>query len=229
MIPIIEEKENGQYSISGKVPLIDLTTEQAQLREKSIDANLELHYLKELEAQIVQEKLSIKQWEETFPEAKDTIGEVILELIDKAKGHWERVDKLVEYYMVQEPRAKPVCRLMIGFIHSQEILPIEEKIDRLNYQYDILSNYKKEAKQIDIEILKDRADIKSIVEAHGIKLRKMGRNWVGLCPFHAEKTPSFNVMDKRFHCFGCGKSGDIIDFIQQTENISFKEALSKLQ
>jgi DNA primase len=48
-----------------------------------------------------------------------------------------------------------------------------------------------------------------------VTLKKVGKNYKGLCPFHKEKTPSFMVDEKRFHCFGCGLSGDATDFLSE--------------
>ena len=77
------------------------------------------------------------------------------------------------------------------------------------------------------ETLKQQADIVRIVGDY-VKLKKAGgQNFAGLCPFHAEKTPSFSVHATRqfFHCFGCGESGDVFTFIQKVENITFPEAV----
>ena len=77
------------------------------------------------------------------------------------------------------------------------------------------------------ESLKQQADIVRIVGNY-VKLKKAGaQNFSGLCPFHAEKTPSFSVHATRqfFHCFGCGESGDVFTFIQKVENITFPEAV----
>jgi DNA primase len=77
------------------------------------------------------------------------------------------------------------------------------------------------------ETLKQQADIVRIVGDY-VKLKKAGaQNFSGLCPFHAEKTPSFSVHATRqfFHCFGCGESGDIFTFVQKIENITFPEAI----
>lgn len=77
------------------------------------------------------------------------------------------------------------------------------------------------------ESLKQQADIVRVV-ADYVKLKKAGaQNYSGLCPFHNEKTPSFNVHATRqfFHCFGCGASGDVFTFVQKIENIAFPEAL----
>jgi CHC2 zinc finger len=70
----------------------------------------------------------------------------------------------------------------------------------------------------------------STVEVIGayVPLRRSGRQFVGLCPFHAEKTPSFYVSEAGFYCFGCGARGDAIRFIQEIERSSFREALARL-
>jgi len=79
------------------------------------------------------------------------------------------------------------------------------------------------------EEIKQRCDILDVVGRY-VKLRKVGSNFVGLCPFHTEKTPSFYVSPglQLFHCFGCGKSGDIFTFIEEIEQIDFAEALKRL-
>ena len=75
--------------------------------------------------------------------------------------------------------------------------------------------------------VKDQADIVKIVGEY-VRLRKAGaQNFSGLCPFHKEKTPSFSVHAGRqfYHCFGCGESGDVLEFVKKVENISFPEAV----
>src|SRR5215813_9380725 len=75
--------------------------------------------------------------------------------------------------------------------------------------------------------VKQQADIVRVIGEY-VKLKKAGaQNFVGLCPFHQEKTPSFSVHVTRqyFHCFGCGVSGDVLTFVQKVENISLPEAI----
>jgi DNA primase len=77
------------------------------------------------------------------------------------------------------------------------------------------------------ETVRQQADIVRVIGDY-IQLKKAGaQNFVGLCPFHGEKTPSFSVHATRqfFHCFGCGKSGDVFKFVQEREQISFPEAV----
>lgn len=77
--------------------------------------------------------------------------------------------------------------------------------------------------------LHSKVDIVEVVSRY-VKLRKQGANFVGLCPFHKEKTPSFVVSPAKqiFHCFGCGVSGDVVKFVTMIENSDFKEAVLKL-
>jgi len=72
-------------------------------------------------------------------------------------------------------------------------------------------------------------DIKDVVDGY-VRLKKSGQNEIGLCPFHNEKTPSFNVSANKqiFKCFGCQVGGDVIDFIRLIENLSFPEAIEHL-
>ena len=80
-----------------------------------------------------------------------------------------------------------------------------------------------------LEELRGRISVVDVV-GRRVKLTKRGRNYVGLCPFHNEKSPSFNCSDDRggYKCFGCGAGGDVFGFVMQTENLTFPEAVEKL-
>jgi DNA primase len=77
--------------------------------------------------------------------------------------------------------------------------------------------------------VKEAADIVQVIGEH-VDLKKSGSRWLGLCPFHGEKTPSFSVTPSQqfFHCFGCGESGDVISFVMKYQNVDFPEALQIL-
>lgn len=80
-----------------------------------------------------------------------------------------------------------------------------------------------------IEEIKSNTNIVDIISEY-VTLKRHGRNYFGLCPFHNEKSPSFSVSETKqiFHCFGCGVGGDAIGFLKKIENIEFTEALERL-
>lgn len=80
-----------------------------------------------------------------------------------------------------------------------------------------------------IQELKMRSNIADVIGSY-VNLKKAGRNLVGLCPFHNEKTPSFSVSSENgfFHCFGCGVGGDVITFIKRIENLDYIDAVKLL-
>jgi DNA primase (bacterial type) len=81
-----------------------------------------------------------------------------------------------------------------------------------------------------IDDVRDRTNIVDVVRRY-VELKRAGTgSWKGLCPFHAEKTPSFNVHEQRqyFHCFGCGEKGDVFSFLVKIEQRSFMEVLRDL-
>jgi DNA primase len=80
-----------------------------------------------------------------------------------------------------------------------------------------------------VQEIRDRASVLEVVSDH-LTLRKVGRNYIGLCPFHAEKTPSFTVNDEKgiFHCFGCGVGGNVFNFLMQLDRLTFPEAVERV-
>ena len=80
-----------------------------------------------------------------------------------------------------------------------------------------------------LDELRHRVGVADVV-GRRVKLTKRGREHLGLCPFHKEKTPSFTVNDEKgfYHCFGCGEHGSAIDFVMKVENVSFPEAVERL-
>jgi DNA primase len=80
-----------------------------------------------------------------------------------------------------------------------------------------------------LEELRRRLSLANAI-ARRVKLQRRGREFVGLCPFHKERTPSFSVVEEKgfYHCFGCGAHGDVISFTMQTSSLSFPEAVEAL-
>jgi DNA primase len=80
-----------------------------------------------------------------------------------------------------------------------------------------------------IDEIRNAADVVDIVSTY-VQLRKRGKNFIGLCPFHNEKTPSFTVSEDKqiYHCFGCGAGGNVFKFLMEFKNISFVEAVEEV-
>ena len=80
------------------------------------------------------------------------------------------------------------------------------------------------------EEIKNSIKLSEVIGKNLSLKKRDNNNYVALCPFHKEKTPSFNISDDKgfYHCFGCGKNGDIFNYLMDTENLSFVEALKKL-
>jgi DNA primase catalytic core len=81
-----------------------------------------------------------------------------------------------------------------------------------------------------IEAIKHGVDLMALVRAKGIALKKNGKSWFGLCPFHADKNPSLSINPTKnlFQCFGCGAAGDVIRFVELFDQVDFKEAVKRL-
>ena len=81
-----------------------------------------------------------------------------------------------------------------------------------------------------IEEIKARTDITDLIASYGVQIKSAGASKKACCPFHHEKTPSFNINESRgyYHCFGCGESGDAIKFVQKMDGLTFVEAVKKL-
>lgn len=83
--------------------------------------------------------------------------------------------------------------------------------------------------QAEIDLVRDRTDIVEVISEY-VRLKKVGRNFVGLCPFHSEKTPSFSVSPEKqmYYCFGCSEGGTVFNFLMKKESIGFPEAVEEL-
>jgi DNA primase len=81
-----------------------------------------------------------------------------------------------------------------------------------------------------LDAIKQQNDLAEVVREQGIVLKRRGRTYFGLCPFHAERTASFAVSRAAglFHCFGCGAGGDVIRFVERIQHVSFPEAVQRL-
>ena len=83
----------------------------------------------------------------------------------------------------------------------------------------------------ELERLKRDTDLAALVRAHGVELKRRGKDLVGLCPFHDEKQGSFVVSPGKnlFHCLGCDAAGSVVDFVMLTRGVTFRQAVDHLR
>ena len=84
--------------------------------------------------------------------------------------------------------------------------------------------------RIDFAAIKAAADLVAVIQSHGVGLKKEGRDYVGLCPFHDDKTPSLRVTPGKglWRCMGCNAAGNVIQFVAKKENLTDREAALRL-
>jgi hypothetical protein len=170
---------------------------------------------------------SIQELQSIFPEAQEVIKDKQIETLLELKDANERIESSVRHYF-KDPRSEPICRAVIEYIYENEVSILEPRYKRLSWQLRVLNG--EQNKSVDIEALKLSNDITSLIEKYGIRLKKTGNKFMGLCPFHKDTNFSLCIYPKTqsYFCFGCNKSGDIISFIQEIENCGFKEAIKML-
>jgi DNA primase len=85
--------------------------------------------------------------------------------------------------------------------------------------------------EVDVAEIRGRHPIADVIAAAGVELRRSGHGYLGCCPFHDDTTPSMSVggVPDRFHCFGCGASGDVIDFVGRLQGLGFRDAIGYLE
>jgi len=174
-------------------------------------------------------KITIKSLFKIFPNALKILREKIIETIDQIGDAKFRL--ITSYWhSLRVAEAKPICEAVAEIIWEKEIKPLQRRLKRLIYQHELLTSPKNKKRQkfISAESVKENIDLRPLIESTGVKVRRAGKYWVAICPFHPEKHPSFYIYDNHFHCYGCGIHGDVIKFIELKEGLSFKEALNFL-
>lgn len=177
-----------------------------------------------------------KRWERTldrpsplelldiFPEAKSYLQEKL----ERRSKYLTLIENIVRRQLKWADKRKYdwFWQGVIAITDGSLLEKVEKEVWKLKFLLKII---KPTGKTYDIERIKNTINLKDLVESYGIKLRKTGRSYQGLCPFHNEKTPSFTIFpDNRFKCFGCNESGDIFTFLELKEELSFREVLEKL-
>ncbi len=172
------------------------------------------------------------EWLEIFPEARKVLRNKIREWEEVAACAHKAVSKAL-----REIEAKPVkhqwfWRAVLKHISPavKDLAIANRHIKRLNWlRPSSKKKYPKLHWQNSLERARS-ANLVDIAKLYGLRLRKSGRTYQALCPFHTERTASFHIYPpSRFVCFGCGVKGDVIAFVQKIAGLSFKESVYKLQ
>src|SRR5207237_262535 len=156
----------------------------------------------------------------TGPNEPDTLEGKIVRLVDRVAYINHDIDDAIRAGVLD-----------VGDLPGEEIELLgptgSRRIDAL--VHDLVETSAREGDIRQPEEAVEAADMVEVVSAR-TQLRRAGARYTGLCPFHDEKTPSFSVnpTDKLFYCFGCGKGGDLITFVRETEQLDFAQAVESL-
>lgn len=171
-----------------------------------------------------------------FPETKEIISQKIKESKLEMKSILKIANEMYELIgvKVKDKFSNWFWKTTVNWIYgvkSPRYLEIKKHMKMLYGQIDLFNNHSKNTSGKILDETKQKAlsvPIETLVP-ESTKLRRSGSNLVGLCCFHQEKHPSFYIYtNNRFHCFGCGASGDVIDFIKRLYNFSFRETINYL-
>jgi len=174
-------------------------------------------------------RFSDKELLEIFPEVKQVIPEKISEWSKKRNKLCDIIERKLIYIRnkVNDEFSRWFWREIVKVWEGQELLEIDKHLARLKNLKTISEN--KILKQITEEQILQVLKV-PIENLFNQPLRQSGRNLIGLCPFHKEKTPSFFIYlnTNSFYCHGCQKGGNVINFVEEFYNFSFKEAVEFL-
>lgn len=165
----------------------------------------------------------------TFPEAKGIIPLKIKEWEEirniMLKSIKEKTNKSNE---IPDETDRFIFREIIKIWEVEELLKVEKHIERLK-RISTISKWKKLSGHISEKQKKEALQV-PIKSLYNRPLQKSGTDFIGLCPFHKEKKPSFHIYTKTnsFYCFGCGKGGNVINFIRILHGYSFPQAVNHL-
>lgn len=174
-------------------------------------------------------KFTSKEIIEIFPEA---VREIIPEKIKDLEAMHNQIIGHIKDILRKTPK-KDIWfyEIFITIFFLPKLFECEKRIRRLKSFYALSSKNNKNYIDFEDDLEKAREyPILSIAERE-LKLRKNGNNYLALCPFHNEKSPSFYIYTSgnNYHCFGCGAHGDVISLTQQIYGLEFKEAIKLLQ
>ena len=210
-----------------------MTITNLQINNKEIDwefYDYALSLEKEWKASLP--RFTDKELLEIFPEAKQIIPEKIKEWEEKRTEVVDAIRRKLTLikYEIDDEFSRWFWREWVKVNEGEELLKIDGHIARLKRLITVAQGWKPKGRITEEKIQKALSIPIESIAAQYIKLKKRGKALVGLCPFHPEKRPSFYIYSETnsFYCYGCQKGGNVINFVEDFYNLSFKEAVEFL-
>jgi len=176
------------------------------------------------------ERYSPKELLKIFPEAKEIIPIKLKEWKDKKELLLKRFRKLLREIRNKDVKNRLFCIFLLKDTYEEKVRKIETHIYRLN---SYLCDEKEDKGRItisQIEKVKQIPILDVFSSLYDGYIKKSGKNYSCLCPFHQEKNPSFYIFPETntFYCFGCGEKGDVIDLVKKMKKVNFPKAVEFL-
>ncbi len=218
-----------------KLAQVEEELREAKLEEIYGPCSLEQWEIDELEKEWFNSKpkFSDRELLEIFPQAKKVIQKLIKEWKEKRNKVLDAVKEKLTLIRrnCSDEFSRWFWREWVKVNEGELLLKIDENIARLE-RLDSLSKSKPRKSSILTKEMIEKALMVQIenVASRYTRLKRSGKNLVGLCPLHSEKHPSFFIYQETnsFYCYGCNKGGNVINLIMALENLSFKEAVKYL-
>jgi len=172
-----------------------------------------------------------QEWLEVFPEARNYVEQKIV-YYRALRGWLEKQKEDILGLLAKRGFSEDLEEFFLFLIALYVGIPliwVNREIRRLERYLPEKRTCKSSENFLDVEEIKKRVDIVEVISDY-VSLRKIGKVYMGRCPFHDDRKPSLAVYEDGYYkCFGCGASGDVIDFIMEIRNCDFKEALEVLK
>lgn len=177
--------------------------------------------------------LTIPEVLDAFPEAKEIVPAKLKEREEDKKALSRWFNRMMQLIREEPEGDREVYRSLFKDKYKAELKNIQGHIWRLKAYLDPELAREEKTSRVSVENAKQTPILDVFCGLAGVDhsfLKRSGDKYFAICPFHEEKTPSFClfVKDNRYHCFGCGESGDSISLVEKLKNIEFKEAIALL-
>jgi hypothetical protein len=188
---------------------------------------------KNLKPEVVRAKLTPAELLNIFPEARDILRQKLVEIDTQAQAATKRIRKKLEILRIEQLDSFSYWFWLkwIWLTDGEELAGLKKTVRRIKWQLYAMSGKQATAKpgQITDQHIEHARNypIDQLIEGN---LRRTGKDLIGLCPFHHEKTPSLHIYveQNRCWCYGCNQGGDPIYLIMKTQTCSFLEAVKEL-